>query len=142
MRTLTLVALMLVACTSADEMFQKAPEPPAGLGLVYLYRVDTWPTVRSDALFALHGKTVAALPANTYTWIYLQPGRHELEQRWDNPQVTKVASHSFSVEAGSVHYVRLNVEGEIRQMRWWMRNVAEAQALEQLAKCRRQAPRG
>lgn len=121
---------------------ETAPAPPTGKALVYLYRQDTWPEVRADALFTIGDTSVANLSANSYTWFYVPQGSQRLEQRWDLLRYSNAVQHKdFAARSGSTYYFRLSVEGEIRQMRWWISTIAAAAAILEIAKCRFQAPK-
>lgn len=134
-----LLSMVLVACTTVDATFQHAAPPPPGKALVYVYRLDTWPVVRGGALFSIGDTNVAALSANSYTWFYVPEGDYRLEQKWDIRHVQRVTHRDFSARAGSAHYLRLNVEGEVRQMKWWLSDVPAPSAIDEISKCRFEA---
>lgn len=136
MKRLALALLLLIfegSCATQSE-FQSAPAAPPGQGLVYIYRIDTWPVSRMDAHFSIKGERIAALWANTYTWVHLPEGPHVLEQVWDTRHTPPAHRREFSAVHGATRYLRLNVEAGTMQMKWNVVEVPAAEALPQIAK--------
>src|SRR5574341_1341673 len=127
------LAPMLAAC-AGDVPFHQAPKPGPGHALVYLYRVDTWPVVRSDAFFTVDGKRVAVLPANSYTWFHVPAGKYRMEQTWDMVHVPPATRQDFLAREGSTSYLCLNVQNETMQMKWWLSSVPAKSASAEIAK--------
>ena len=126
--------LMLAGSCATEQAYQQAPAPPPGHGLVYIYRIDTWPVSRMDAHFTIKGTRIAALWANTYTWIHLPEGSYVLEQVWDTRHAPPAHRREFSAAHGSARYLRLNVEQGTLQMKWNVVEVPAAEAAAQIAK--------
>lgn len=128
------VASMLAACAS-DVAFHQAPKPGPGEALVYVYRLDTWPVVRTDAFFSVNGKRVVALPANSYTWLHVPAGKHRLEQTWDLLHVPPARHQDFSAREGSISYLRLDVQNDTMQMKWRLSDVPAKAASGEISRC-------
>jgi hypothetical protein len=135
---LVLFTILLSACASGP-YFQQAPPPPSGKALIYLYRLDTWPEFNSRAYFDINNTNVAALSANSYTWIYLPEGNYRLEQRLDL-RGEAVLDRDFSARAGSTYYFRLNVETGAREVGRRLANVTAFAPVQEISNCRFQPP--
>jgi tetratricopeptide (TPR) repeat protein len=138
---LSLLGLAAASTTALGQSFEAAPQPPPGKALVYLYRLDTWPVLRTDALFGVGDMDVAALSANRYTWFHVPEGSYRLAQRWDTPRVPKVNQLEFMARAGSTYYFRLEVSAGMYQTQWRFAGVDASLASGEISKCRFQAPK-
>ncbi|HWA92495.1 MAG TPA: DUF2846 domain-containing protein [Rhizomicrobium sp.] len=94
---------MLTGCASGP-VFTDAPAPEAGKALLYIYRQPNFVAAAARASFYIDGQNVVDLAAGGYSYVYLAPGRHDLEQRWAS--YSDVVTIPVDVREGETHYAR------------------------------------
>lgn len=80
---LLFIALLLTGCASNPRGAAFSPAAATGkdLATVYVYRLHTPPILRKPDI-EINGKSVAALPTNSYTVVHLQPGSYDFKTSW------------------------------------------------------------
>jgi hypothetical protein len=76
--------LLLTACATVPgsaPAFSEAPAPTGGEGLLYVYRVGAYPTLRTPKIL-VDGKPLFAPPERAYTWAHLPAGEHKITVNW------------------------------------------------------------
>lgn len=102
----TLVAITLLgACAASGPRYEAAAQPPAGKGLVYIYRPGKF--MGGGVVFDVHAgpksdnHAIVELQSGGYFPYYAEPGELEL---WSKTEST--SSVTVDVKAGSTAYVR------------------------------------
>ncbi len=94
------------------QKFQAAPPPPAGMALVYIYRVKA--SFGRTPKIMVDGDDVTKLPNNCYSYFYAAPGSHSIRTKWgfmaEIPEIEGV----INVSPGGTYYVKL----QGRKMAW------------------------
>lgn len=115
--------LLLSACSSTPGYFE-AQQPTAGNSLLYLYRPKAdnpgmQPLRFSYPDIQLDGRSVGQLPFNSHFAVGLSPGKHTLRvtglsknAKWEPRDIEQ----SFTVSAGEVKYMKLNVQYNLNEM--------------------------
>ncbi len=142
---LVLLMFELVGCAANGPIFKQVEAPKLGSSLVYIYRPGNFMAGGRDAYFYINNKNVAGLSSEGYTYIYLEPGAHELEQKWPMDMIgfknLKVPLH---IKKNGTNYVRFYVDGgdscpyDKICFRWSLRQVTEQEALPEISLCRYQ----
>lgn len=84
--TLIISALLLAlsGCASLPANappFTPAPAPERGKGLLYIYRVGAYPTLRTPDIL-VNGKLLFAPPEKGYTWLHVPLGANRITIDW------------------------------------------------------------
>ncbi|MDO8493926.1 MAG: DUF2846 domain-containing protein, partial [Deltaproteobacteria bacterium] len=110
---LFLLLLFFAPTVFAKEAFQKAPPPPDGYALIYMYRIKAGAGLRKPTIL-IDREEVSKLPNNAYTWFYVSAGSHSLQTKWgafsDIPGLEMVVN----LAPGETYYLQL--ESVSRQM--------------------------
>lgn len=85
--------------------FEKAPAPPEGYAVVYIYRPDSPPILRSPKII-VDGKETLKLSNKAYSWFYVRPGNHAVATEWGIFGGAQEKNISLTVENGKTYYLR------------------------------------
>jgi|SRR5262245_3864923 len=104
-------ALALVAgCYAKGLKYEEAPRPALGQTAVYFYRVPGSYAGLVPVAIYLDGQRVASLGQEGFTWLAVEPGRHELGATWSSFKSDPELKVSGEVRAGQQVYIRLTAE--------------------------------
>jgi hypothetical protein len=107
---LVLCALLLSACATLPSdapPYARAPDPPAGLSNVYVYRLGAYPVLRSP-MIRIDGNAILSAPERSYTVIPLEPGAHEFQLEWSWDTGTPNLRFPFKVLEGAPLYLKIS----------------------------------
>lgn len=111
MRTILLsMMLFLGACASVPAnapTYARAPEAPAGLSNVYIYRIGAYPTLRAPAV-RIDGRLIISPAEKAYTVVALAPGPHEVEVNWAWDTGWPDLKFTVDVEAATPLYLKIS----------------------------------
>lgn len=75
---------MLSGCSTIPSnapSFSQAPKPNSGSNALYIYRLGAYPTLRTPNI-KIDGKSIFDPSEGSYTWVYLPPGKHNVQVSW------------------------------------------------------------
>lgn len=85
--------------------FEKAPAPPEEYAVVYIYRPDSPPILRSPKII-VDGKETLKLSNKSYSWFYVRAGNHTIATEWGIFGGAQEKNISLTVENGKTYYLR------------------------------------
>jgi len=101
---------------STTKSHRPSPTPQSGKAIVYFLQDDlkynSYP--RPTTRFGIDGSWVGATHANSYFFVYVDPGKHHLCANWQSDvtpfqfgiQKRSTSATSFTAEAGKTYYFR------------------------------------
>ncbi len=107
--------VVLSACASVPAgapTYARAPDPPAGLSNVYIYRIGAYPTLRAP-MVRLDGRAVISPAEGSYTVVQLPPGSHQVMVDWAWDTGWPDVSSAIEVEEGAALYLKISGDFEI-----------------------------
>jgi hypothetical protein len=107
--------LFLSACALAPTnapRFTSAPAAPEGFATVYISRNYTGTNVATTK-FLVAGKPVVDLPLQSYTWVHVKAGTHNIAAEWPIFVGQPNTSGNFKFETGKDHFVRIRTGSDI-----------------------------
>lgn len=111
MRTILLSMLLLLgACATVPAnapTYERAPEPPAGLSNVYIYRIGAYPTLRAPTV-SIDGRAVISPAEKSYTVVALAPGVHDVQVNWAWDTGWPDLDFKIEVEADKPLYLKIS----------------------------------
>jgi Protein of unknown function (DUF2846) len=146
------VIVFLTGCAASGPVFTPHQGIQPDQALLYVFRPDVHAMSVLAAEIEVDGKVQAQLENNGYMALPLAAGRHVVVQRWkagllgEKGLENKPISTTVDLAAGSVTYLRLGTQAAVdgpaagkmvTQFRWELRKVSEADAAQEIAKCRR-----
>jgi hypothetical protein len=142
-----LCACVLSGCMVASgPQFSEAPTPDAGKALVYFYWPKAFAFAARTADIFIDGKKAGSLNAGGYTYVYLEPGRHQFAEYWETlldihaSLADRPIGFSADIHAGETRYVRLSTSVGGNRIGWRIGEVAPSQGQGEIAEERYQAP--
>ena len=125
---LALVAL-LAGCYARGMSFDEAPRPAPDQAVVYFYRVPgSFASMVTVAIF-IDGKRVGSLGQEGFTWVRVEPGRHEFGATFASFQSGPPSLRiNGTLRGGDQVYLRLYTEPIPGGTRIGMRPMARAEA--------------
>ncbi|GEM_PF-4806701 len=84
---------------------EASPAPRDGNALVYIYRPDSPPILKSPKIL-VDGKETLKLSNKSYSWFYVPAGSHSIKTDWGYFGKSMAKSVSLTVESGATYYVR------------------------------------
>jgi hypothetical protein len=146
------VIAFLTGCAASGPIFSPHQGIQADQALLYVFRPDAHAMSVLAAEIEVDGKVQAQLENNGYVALPLAAGRYVVVQRWkagllgEKGLENRPISSTVDLAAGSVTYLRLGTQAAVdgptagklvTQFRWELRKVSEADAAQEVAKCRR-----
>lgn len=148
MRAILLSMLLLLgACATVPAnapSYARAPDAPAGLSNVYIYRIGAYPTLRAPKV-TIDGRFIISPAEKAYTAVALPPGPHVVEVNWAWDTGWPDLKFTIDVEAGQPLYIKISGSFENRGLSYLagssaFRVAQEAAEPEMRACCRYVAP--
>lgn len=139
---------LIAGCAATGPAYVDAPLPKDNDTLVYIYRPDNWGWNMRDAYFYVNDINIADLSSNGYTWFHVPAGEYSLKQRWPADLTYLMKDIVIPVKWSSLrkYYYRLLLHSaygyKTTEYQWEVVEVPEAQALEEIRKCKLQPPLG
>lgn len=84
---------------------EASPAPREGYAVIYIYRPDSPPIMRSPKIL-VDGKETLKLSNKSYSWFYVLVGNHSVKTHWGYFDKSMAKSVSLTVESGGTYYVR------------------------------------
>ena len=106
-RLLILSVFFLTGCTTtlSGPTFKQAVPPSSEKALVYFYRPDSTPYLLSPDLF-VNNKKILDLGNKGYSYLYLEPGEHEIKVAWSFMSGRPDLQGKVKIEAGKTYFIR------------------------------------
>ncbi|HEX4301291.1 MAG TPA: DUF2846 domain-containing protein [Rhizomicrobium sp.] len=114
MKRYVVLALGLLAGGCVDvnaPLYVAAPPAPDHKAVLYIYRVSGLAGATGNAAFVIDGVPLVHLPMQGYTYVYLSPGHHVVDQSWPvigNLTLTRGTSLGVDVAADQSYYIRFS----------------------------------
>lgn len=110
-----LLSVLLSACAApaSAPTYSQAPVavPKEGLAVLYIYREYAEPTVWNTSIY-VDGEELVSLPQQSFSWVYLSPGKHTIASRWS--LMASVPPLEFSLNAKSGTRYFFEIKGTVR----------------------------
>jgi len=123
--------------------FTQAPAPNSGQGLVYIYRVGAYPTMRTPDIL-VNDKLLFAPPEKSYTWVHLPVGTNKITVDWAWDTGWPDLSFEINVTEHAPVFLRLSGSFENLGRQWRAGSkatgLAPAVAERELAECCKYVP--
>ena len=112
-RFIFLIAFLLLAgCTSLPPSSSlsfseiELGKPDQDKAVLVVYRTYLPPTMYKSKIH-IDGEHMVSLPNKSFTWMYLDPGEHQVKANW--PAVSMILGKKIplNVEAGNYYYLKL-----------------------------------
>lgn len=95
----------VVAETAPSAAPEGSPAARDGFAVVYIYRPDSPPILKSPKVF-VDGKETLKLSNKSYSWFYVPAGNHSIKTDWGYFGKSMAKSVSLTAESGATYYVR------------------------------------
>lgn len=106
----TVMAFGAVGCATAPDgptySASRATNQPGDNATIYVYRRYAEPTAWG-ATVQLSGKEVATLGQETFTWVFVQPGKHTIRAVWPALSGQRDSTIDAELDAGKTYYFEL-----------------------------------
>jgi len=112
-----LLLMLLTGCghTSTSQPYFEPPAPPAGKALVYMMRTQVIQGSFYDSVFSINDSAIVGLSSETYSWVLVSPGVHEVSAG-QRPNARNVFL-MLSVEPGKEYFVEYTQENMFEKIR-------------------------
>jgi len=104
------VLALVAGCYAKGLTYDEAPRPMLGQTVVYFYRVPGSFAGMVPVAVYLDGKKVALLGQEGFTWLVVEPGRHEIGATFSSFRSDPELKVSGDVRPGQQLYMRLTAE--------------------------------